>query len=374
MASKSFDVAIIGGGIAGASVGAFLAEFGVKGGLFEMEDTLAYHTTGRSAALFTPNYGPDSIRAFATYARTFFDNPPLEVGQPILEPKSLLTLVQEHQSLEIERPPGGQWVDQNVCLDAVPFLKNDMFIGGIIDHAVSTIDVHALHSLYLRMFKNNGGVIMPGSGVKKLWRKSEVWEIETANGTYEAPIIVNAAGAWGDHVAQMANLSPVGLIPKRRTCVVVNEEQFNNVRFDELPYFVVVEHDYLYFQNFGAGKLMFSPSDQTPSNPCDAQPDEIDIAIGISRFEDATTLKVRSVDHSWAGLRTFATDRHPVIGWEPFEDGFFWLVGQGGYGIFTSPAIGRYAASLVSESSQADEFKNDYFDFDNLSPNRFRLT
>ncbi len=373
MSHEVFDAAVIGGGIAGASVAAFLARDGIEAALFEMESSLAYHTTGRSAALLTPNYGPDSMRAFAAVAEDFLRNPPIETDSPLLAPKPAVSVIREEDVFDVERPPNSLWWNENECLEAVPFLKKGKFIGAVVDQIVASIDVHALHSLYLKMFSNCGGKVYRRAPVTALKRTLSSWEVTAGDKRYEAQIVINAAGAWGDHVANLAQISPIGLVPRRRTVVVVKEDQFEDVDFDSLP-FVIVEPNYLYFQNFGRGQLMFSPVDQTPSQACDARPDEIDVAVAVSRFEENTMLKVRRIDNSWAGLRTFAPDNDPVIGWEPFEDGFFWLTGQGGYGIFSSPGIGQYAASIISGSSISDQFHQSAYDFERLSPQRFRLT
>ena len=374
MTATTLDVVIIGGGIAGASVAAFLAQDGVKSGLFEMESSLAYHTTGRSAALLTPYYGPDSMQAFASIGRSFLENPPVKTDDPLITPKHLITVTDEEHVQLVERPPSSLWWSEAECLKQVPFLKQGKFVGAVIDTEVASIDVHALHSLYLKMFANGGGQIFRDGKISTLEQNSSgVWEFEIKGETFQSPIIINATGAWGDEVASMAGIGPVGLVPKRRTVLVVDENQFTGTDFNSLP-FVVVEPNYVYFQNFGSGKLMISPADQTPSKPCDAQPDEMDIAIGASRFEEVTTLNIRRIDHSWAGLRTFSPDNDPVIGWEPNREGFFWLVGQGGYGVFSSPAIGRYAASLVVDSKLPKAYQESGYPFEALSPDRFRLT
>ena len=374
MTATTLDVVIIGGGIAGASVAAFLAQDGVKSGLFEMESSLAYHTTGRSAALLTPHYGPDSMQAFASIAKTFLENPPVETDDPLITPKYLVTVTDEEHVQLVERPPSSLWWSEAECLKQVPFLKQGKFVGAVIDTEVASIDVHALHSLYLKMFTNDGGQIFRDVKISTLEQNSSgVWEFETYGEKFQSPIIINAAGAWGDEIASVAGIGPVGLVPKRRTVLVIDENQFTGTDFNSLP-FVVVEPDYVYFQNFGSGKLMISPADKTPSKPCDAQPDEMDIAIGASRFEEVTTLNIRRIDHSWAGLRTFSPDNDPVIGWEPNREGFFWLVGQGGYGVFSSPAIGRYAASLVANSKLPKAYQESIYPFEALSPDRFRLT
>ena len=374
MTATTLDVVIIGGGIAGASVAAFLAQDGVKSGLFEMESSLAYHTTGRSAALLTPYYGPDSMQAFASIGRRFLENPPVETDDPLITPKYLVTVTDEDHVQLVERPPSSLWWSEAECLKQVPFLKQGKFVGAVIDTEVASIDVHALHSLYLKMFTNGGGQIFRDAKISTLEQNSSgVWEFETNGEKFQSPIIINAAGAWGDEIASVADIGPVGLVPKRRTVLVIDENQFTGTDFNSLP-FVVVEPNYVYFQNFGAGKLMISPADQTPTKPCDAQPDEMDIAIGASRFEEVTTLNIRRIDHSWAGLRTFSPDNDPVIGWEPNREGFFWLVGQGGYGVFSSPAIGRYAASLVANSKLPRAYQESGYPFEALSPDRFKLT
>ena len=374
MTATTLDAVIIGGGIAGASVAAFLAQDGVKAGLFEMESSLAYHTSGRSAALLTPYYGPDSMQAFASIGRSFLENPPIATNGPLITPRYLVTVTNEEHVQLVERPPSSLWWSEAECLKQVPFLKQGKFVGAVIDTEVASIDVHALHSLYLKMFTNGGGQIFRDVKISTLEQNSSgIWEFETKGEKFQSPIVINAAGAWGDEIASVAGIGPVGLVPKRRTVLVIDENQFTGTDFNSLP-FVVVEPNYLYFQNFGSGKLMISPADQTPSKPCDAQPDEMDIAIGASRFEEVTTLNIRRIDYSWAGLRTFSPDNDPVIGWEPNLEGFFWLVGQGGYGVFSSPAIGRYAASIVVDSKLPKEYQESGYPFEALSPDRFRLT
>lgn len=368
-----FDAIVIGGGIAGASVGAFLAEDGLKVILLEKESSLAYHTTGRSAALVTPYYGPDAMRAFGAIGRPFLESPTFDSEIPVLSHRQTLTLVDKAYAIRVERPPKSIWLDEQNCLKQVPFLRPERYIGGVVDTQVASIDVHALHTIYVKALTRRDGQVFTDSPVTGLKvSPAGVWEVSTNTESYQSETIINATGAWGDQLAQIAGISPVGLVPKRRTVIVIDSQQFDNVSFDDLP-FVIVEPDYLYFQPFGVGQLMMSPIDQTPSLPCDAQPDEFDQAVTISRFEEITTLKIKRIDHSWAGLRTFSPDGDPIIGWEPQQPGFFWLVGQGGYGIFTSPAIGRYAASLISGSDLPSTYRDSGYSFDKLSPVRFRL-
>ena len=372
MSELTVDAAVIGGGIAGVSVAAFLAQKGVTVNLFEMESTLAYHTTGRSAALFTPNYGPDSIRAFAKVAVNFLHSPPAEVDAPLLSEQGLLTAVTESYLNQVEQPEGTEWIDESECLEIVPILRQHTYVGGVYEAAVAGIDVHGLHNLYVKMYTNAGGTIFRNSEISEIQRVNGVWEIHSKYNNFRAKSIVNAAGAWGDLVAQMAGIEPVGLIPKRRTAVLINNNQLGNHDSKGWP-LVAIDRDYVYFQPFGSGRVMLSPADETPSPPGDAQPEELDVAIGIARFEEMTTAEVKRIEHSWAGLRTFAPDGHPVVGWDLEVEDFFWVVGQGGYGIFTSPGIGRYASELFCGNQISAEFVETGFDFSVVNPKRFQM-
>ena len=373
MSKESFEVGIIGGGIAGVSVAMFLAEKGIDCAIFEMESTLAYHTTGRSAALFTPYYGPDSIRAFAQVAKDFFLDTPYETEAPLTSEKGFLALADETQVDLVERPPGSEWWDESKCLNKVPILRKGKFLGAVYDPTVRDIDVHALHSLYVRIAKQQGSKVFRDAGITSISRLQNTWLLKTKEQEFEVGIVVNASGAWGDEVARLAKIKQMGLIPKRRTALTLNQSQFDDVDFSNWN-FVAVEPDILYFQPFGKGTLMLSPSDETACPPCDVQPEELDIAICIDRFQDATTVQVKKIESSWAGLRTFAPDGDPVIGWAPDATNFFWLVGQGGYGVFTSPAIGQYAASLISGTEPSPKFQNVDYDFAKLNPDRYHTS
>lgn len=369
MTGTAYDAAIIGGGIAGVSMGAFLAQQGVSAALFEMESTLAYHTTGRSAALFTPHYGPASVRAFAKVAKPFLDDPPGGADFPILTRQGLLTAVTEPFADKVEVPQDAERLSLDECLEIVPALRQEAFVSGVYEANVANIDVHALHGLYVKTFTRCGGTVHRGHELTRIEKESGIWTLRAGAETYKAETIVNAAGAWGDHVAALAGLTPVGLVPKRRTAVLVNENGVTASGFDNWP-MVVVDADYVYFQPFGAGRMMMSPADETPSPPCDAQPDELDIATGVARFEEMTTASVRRIEHTWAGLRTFAPDGDLVIGWDPSDAGFFWLAGQGGYGIFTSPGVARYASEIFAGSTPSPDFAATGFDFSLLAPQR----
>lgn len=370
MTESIADVAVIGGGIAGVSVGAFLAEKGAAVQLFEMESSLAYHTTGRSAALFTPYYGPDSIRAFAKVAALFMQDSSLSEN-PFMTPQGLLSMVTIDCTEEIEEPPGSeQWTVED-CVRTVSILRSEAFSRGIFEAEVASIDVHELHSWYVRQIRKNGGQIHRNAEIRSLKRSSGVWLLKSTVASFRAAIVVNAAGAWGDVVAKIAGVDKVGLLLKRRTGILIDQNQFDGVDVKNWP-MVIVNENYVYFQPFGKGRLMVSPSEAKLSPPCDAQPDELDVAVGVARFEEMTTVKVQKLEHSWTGLRTFAPDNHPVIGWDSDQEGFFWLVGQGGYGIFTSPGIGEYASCLITGSTLPEQFTATGYNFSSLGVERLR--
>jgi D-arginine dehydrogenase len=210
--------------------------------------------------------------------------------------------------------------------------------------AAMDIDVHALHQGFLRGLRARGGRVVTDAEVRSLRRRDGLWTAETTAGTFAAPIVVNAAGAWADEVARLAGIGTVGLVPKRRTAFTIEPPE--GVAPSGWPAVVDVAETF-YFKP-ESGRLLVSPADETPMPPCDVQPDEIDVASAAARLEAATTLQVRRIAHKWAGLRSFVADKTPVAGFAPDAEGFFWLAGQGGYGIQTSPAMGRVAAALAA--------------------------
>ena len=327
------DVVVIGGGIAGVSAAAELSEQ-LSVVLLERESTLAYHTTGRSAALFFGSYGHPDTLPLTRRSLGWFNDPP-HVDHPVLTPRGAMTVVFSGELPELE---GGIAIAPEEAATRVPVLRADLLVGAVWEPDAADMDVAAIHQAYVRQLKSNGGRIATSNEVTAV-RGASPWRIVTPEGTWEADHVVNAAGAWGDEIARLAGLRPVGLIPKRRTAFMVTAPPDS----ERWPLVTDADHSF-YFKPDGT-QLLCSPADETPSEPVDARPEDVDIALAIERINDATTLQIRSIRSSWAGLRTFAPDGSMVIGSDPDEPTFHWLVGQGGTGIQTAPA----AASLLSE-------------------------
>lgn len=367
------DIIVIGGGIAGVSVGYELAGEGASVLLLEAEDQLAYHSTGRSAALFILNYGPPSVRALSAASRGFFLTPPNGFAEhALVQPRGILTVAGAgHESEMVAFLNGGtgvQAISPEVALAKVPLLRRERLAAAAFEADAREIDVHALHAGFVRGLRARGGRILPSARVLALKHHGAVWTAETTAGTFVAPIILNAAGAWADEVAVLAGLQPLGLVPKRRTVIVVGGPGEAG-RSSAWPVVADVGHSW-YFKPEAGGKLLVSPGDETPMPPCDVRPDELDIAIAVDRFEQVMNLPVGRVEHSWAGLRTFAPDGTLIIGEDLRADGFFWLAGQGGYGIQTAPAAARLAAALICRNSGLGEDLGAWLDVAVFAPGR----
>ena len=347
-ADRNFDCIVIGAGIAGASVAAELsASQSVL--VLERESQPGYHTTGRSAALYTTAYGPPVIRALTRASGNFFNARPAGPdAPPLLHPRGAAFVARPDQmgSLAKLRAELGDAVSDLTADQLermVPLLRPGYARAGLFDRTAADIDVHALHQHYLRATRDNGGHIACDAGVLGLLRLADRWRIETLHGTVSAPVVINASGAWADEIAQLAGVAPLGLIPKRRTALIVPPPPA--LQPDTMP--MVVDADESFYMKPDAGKLLISPADETPSPPCDAQPDELDIAICVDRIERAFNLSVRRIESKWAGLRNFLPDGGPIAAYDGEVPGFFWLAGQGGYGIQSAPALARAAAALV---------------------------
>lgn len=345
-----FDIAVIGAGIAGASVAAELASHR-RVVLLERETQPGYHTTGRSAALFSETYGPPVIRALSRASARFFDAPPQGFAtDALLSARGVLMVAREDQidhldalEEELRANANARRLDGTDVRSLVPLLRSGYAAGAMLEEGARDIDVHALHHGYLRRFRASGGEMRTDREILSLVRHNGGWEIETGKGKMLADVVVNAAGAWADEIASMAGVRPVGLVPKRRTALTVPAP----ANTDPASWPMVVDIEEQFYLKPDAGRLLISPADETPSPPCDAQPDEFDIAVCIDRIETAFDLKVERVENRWAGLRSFVRDKSPVVGFDPEAPGFFWLAGQGGYGIQSAPALARLSAALV---------------------------
>lgn len=346
-----FEVLVVGGGIAGVSVGAELAVDRTVC-LVEMEASLAFHTTGRSAATYLESYGGPIIRGLTVSSRSFFEDPPDGFDSPLLTPMPLLWLggIGERQRIEdLEREvkplvPSVQLVSPQEATEMCPILRGELLEMCMLEPGSMELDVSALHQGYVRSLRRLGGEIRTSSGVVALAAVDGGWRATTRDGeVYEAPVVVNAAGAWGDEVAAIAGIAPVGLQPLRRTLFTINAR--SAMRPADMP--MIGDIGGTFYMKPEGTQFLCSPADETPSPPCDAKVDEIDVARALDRIRETTTLEARSVASSWAGLRTFTPDRSPLACYDPGADGFFWLVGQGGYGIQTAPSLARVAAGLI---------------------------
>jgi len=351
MSGAEVDIAVIGGGIAGASVGAILASTH-KVVVLEREAFPGMHSTGRSAALFSEIYGGEPVRALSRASRDFLFSPPEGfVDAPIVRPRGALHLASASQLAALDAlcslPDVGASMRRLSAAEALaqcPILRSDYVAGGALETASADVDVDVLHQGWLRQLKARGGELVVNAEVRDLRPEPSGWIIETANSTLKARVVINAAGAWADEIAKLAAVAPIGLEPRRRTAMIVDAPEGSDS--DAWP--MVIDIDEQFYFRPDAGALLLSPGDETPSPPCDAQPEEWDIATAVDRVGAATTLEVRRIRRSWAGLRSFVPDRSPVVGFAPDAPGFFWLAGQGGYGIQTAPAMAHLAAALVS--------------------------
>jgi D-arginine dehydrogenase len=354
-----YDFIIVGGGIAGASAGFALAEFGTVL-LLERESQFGYHSTGRSAAVFLKSHGPDVIRALASASKAFFLHPPDGfTDYPLLKPRGMLLIGGRNDAAALDQAAEecGRYVEGVRRLNAgqtremVPVLRDDYLGGAVFDPEAMDIDVHSLHYGFLRGLRAHGGRTVTDAELISVEHTHGCWALRTSGGNFTARVLVNAAGAWCDRVAALAGAAPVGLVPKRRTAFI-----FQPPLGTSLENWPVVHdlHETFYFKP-DAGRVLASPADETPMEPCDVYPDDIDIAAAIDRIQRCARLPVTHIERKWAGLRSFVSDGCPVVGYDPRVDGFFWIAGQGGYGIETSPAIGRLSASLAAGRDLPDD-------------------
>ena len=348
--NASFDAIVIGAGIAGASAAAELsATHRVL--VLERESQPGYHSTGRSAAIFSATYGNAVIRTLSRRSRAFLTEPPEDFSpSPLTRPRGFLHIARADQRAAFDAFVAARDVGPALRLlapasarEICPVLKDGYVAAAALEPNGADIDVHALHQAYLRRLRRNGGQLFADAEVIEIRRSAGAWQVRTATGAYSAPVLVNAAGAWADHLAGVAGVPAIGLVPHRRTALIVAAPALAGVA--DWP--AVIDADEQFYFKPDAGMLLLSPADETPSPPCDAQPEDLDVALAIDRIQRATTLDVQSVRRKWAGLRSFVADRSPVIGFDPQAEGFFWLAGQGGYGIQTAPAAARLAASLI---------------------------
>lgn len=372
--AQTFEVAVIGAGIAGASVAAELAAAGAKVVLIEQESQPGYHTTGRSAAVYSPIYGPQPIRALTRASLQFFENPPTGFSErPLLYGIDAAFVAREDQldQLEaMERELSDALTVSRICqstlYERLPLLRAGYAVAALWDTGTSEIDVAALHQGYLRVFKANGGTVKTRAPVIDLAQSAQGWQIAMPQGAVTARTVVNAAGAWADEVGRMAGAERIGLTPKRRTALMVDAPQGIDIK--SLPLTIDVAEEF--YLKPDAGKLLISPANEDPEPPCDVQPNEMDIAICVDRIERAFNVTVKRVESPWAGLRSFVADKSPVAGFSRKVEGFYWLAGQGGYGIQSAPGLAQYAAAELMGKLVPEHIMAERLDPQTIQPGR----
>lgn len=351
MNPSTHDFLILGAGIAGAAIGHFLAPYG-RCAMLERESQPGYHSTGRSAAQFIASYGPPQVRALSRASEPFFLNPPPGFAEaPLLTPRGLLTVAGPEEMPHLDdawatlqqTSPRGRRLGADEALAMVPALRPEKVSAAIYEPDSFDMDVHAIHQGYLRGFRRAGGTLVCDVEVVTIERRGDQWRVRTAAGDeHAAPVLINAAGAWCDAVAQLAGVAPIGLVPKRRTAFTF----LPPAGTDTAHWPLLLAADESFYMKPDAGALLASPVNQDPTHPQDVQPEELDIALGLHAIETWTTLAPRPT-HTWAGLRSFVADGELVGGFDAAADGFFWCAAQGGYGIQTSAAMGEACAALV---------------------------
>lgn len=349
---QTADYIIVGAGIAGASTGYWLAAHG-RVLVLERESQPGYHSTGRSAALYTAAYGTPQVRALTLASRAFFDHPPSGFAEhPLLTPRGEMTVDFNGDPTELQRQylsakacvPEFELLDADQACARLPVLRRDRVHGALYDPSASDIDTDALHQGYLRGIRRQQGEVRSDCEVRRVERDAQgLWQVHTNHGNFSAPVLINAAGAWADHIGMLAGARPLGLQPKRRAAFIFAAPEGVDCRHWPM----LVSLDESFYMKPDAGMLLGSPANADPVEPHDVQPEELDIALGIYQIEEATTLRIRRPTRTWAGLRSFVADGDLVAGFDPQVPGLFWVAGQGGYGIQTSPAMGQASAALV---------------------------
>jgi D-arginine dehydrogenase len=349
---RTSDVLVIGGGMAGIGAAAMLAP-DARVTVLEAEDAPGQHATGRSAAIFIRNYGGPVLRALNAASELFFLDPGDLTDGPLMSPRGELLLAAEDEldalAAYMDGAEGMERITAAEAADLVPILRPERFAAAAFERDARDIDVDRLFQGWIRRLRGAGGTLVTGARVEGMTRAGGVWTLRTAAGDFQAPVVVNAAGGWANRIAALAGATPLGLQPLRRSAALLPAPDGHDIR--RWPLFATATERW--YAKPEAGMLMVSPAEEDPVDPHDVWPDDMVLAEGLDRYEQAVTVPVTRVTKSWAGMRTFAPDRTPVAGFDPGEDGFFWLAGQGGYGIQTAPALSRLAADLITGRAPA---------------------
>jgi len=371
---QTYDFAVIGAGIAGASVAYELQSRG-RTLLLEQEPLPGQHTTGRSAAFSMQSYGNRLVQLLTRAGRTLLVDPPEGFApQPLAQRCPFLWIARPEQVQRLTEhaqrvaATGGELVEVSAAesRSMCPVLREDQIAMALVEERALHIDVAALLAGYLAGFRARGGELVTRSPVTELCSTRDGWEIRAGEAHHHAGVIVNAAGAWAEEIGALVGARPIGLAPLRRTAITFDPP--DGVEIAHWP--CLIDADEAFYLKPEGAQLLASPCDETPFAPCDVTPDELDIAMAVDRVMRATTLEIRHVQHSWAGLRSFVADRTPVIGMDPKIPGFCWFAGLGGFGIMTAPSSARAAASLIVDDTLPEDLKTLGITPEMLAPSR----
>jgi D-arginine dehydrogenase len=371
------DFVVIGAGIAGASAAFELQAHG-RVVLLEREILPGHHTTGRSAAFLVESYGNRIVCMLTQAGRSFFEDPPEGfASHPLVQARPVLWIARADQrdSLAATLAAAEESradLRRMAAADAralFPVLREDYIADAVIESNALSLDVAGLLEAFLRGFRSRGGEIRTKADVTRIARAGDAWEVDAGGETHRTSVVVNAAGAWCDELGRLAGARPIGLRPLRRTAITFDGPAGCDLR----SWPCVIDADEAFYVKPEGARLLASPCDETPSPPCDATAEDYEVALAVERLQRATTLEITHIRRRWAGLRSFVADRTPVIGMDPERAGFFWLAGQGGFGIMTSPAAARAAASLILTGSLPADLEALGLTPQQLSPARLGL-
>ncbi len=362
------DVIVIGGGIAGIGAAAMLSEHSSVV-VLEAESQCGYHATGRSAAIYIPSYGGPEISQLTTDSETYLTTAnDHSNGQSFLHERGEMLVACEGEedtmTTHLAENTEPEEISLSEAIDLVPILNPKTVRRASIEKSARDIDTDLLLQSWIKLCRSQGGQIVTGQAVTSIRHEAETWTVKTKQQRFQAPIVINAAGAWADQVASLAGVKTVGLQPCRRSAALIPPPGDYDV--NHWPLFGSVAKTW--YAKPMSGKLMVSPADEDPVEPHDAYAEDMTIIEGIDRYERAVTMPVNRVEHNWAGLRTFAKDKVPVVGWDVNAEGFFWLAGQGGYGFQTAPAMSQLVARIINRETLS--LKEDRL-VDALAPLRF---
>ncbi|UDY24819.1 NAD(P)/FAD-dependent oxidoreductase [Nocardioides sp. Kera G14] len=376
---EDFDVLVIGGGIAGISIGYELSQAGQRVLLLEAEATLAYHTTGRSAATWLSTYGNGPVRALTAASHDYFTAPPADLhpdGAPLGKPLSLIHIAPDglgdvlktfHDEV-VGLTPDARIITAEEAHAMVPVLRTAWVEAALLEPYALEVDVAGLHQGYKRGLKAHGGEIRTLAKVDGAERTADGrWKVSASVGQeFTTTYVVNAAGAWADQVAELFGAKPVGIEPRLRSVFMVSAPDVD----PHLPMVMSIDAENPFYFKADAGQYLCSPADTTPMKPHDAKHDELEIARAIEAINEATTIGIKGIRTPWAGLRTFAPDGSPVIGPDPVAENFYWYAGQGGFGIQMGPAAARLGAALLLGHDVPEDIAATGFDVASVLPAR----